>query len=161
MNEYVRVSPEHDEVRVDVGERVPDLVQRRRQPGLADDVGRAAGQLVAQEVAVASADVQIEPSGTCRPERRSRADRSRGVKIELFVRTRKGRFALDQPLQELRGARQGVFLADEDAVHIGQPALGFFSHGVQSLKSGPGRYRMCATTCRPPQRRVPCLQAHG
>src|SRR5215218_1539762 len=42
--------------------------------------------------AVASADVQIADSGTDRPDRANRADRSRGVKIELLVRTRKGRF---------------------------------------------------------------------
>src|SRR5215218_9801761 len=50
------------------------------------------GNWSARNAAVASADVQIEASGTVSPERRSRADRSRGVKIELFVRTRNGRF---------------------------------------------------------------------
>src|SRR6478736_3701683 len=40
--------------------------------------------------AVASADVQMLASGTSRPERRSRALRSRGMKIGLFVSTRKG-----------------------------------------------------------------------
>ena len=40
--------------------------------------------------AVASAEVQIDSSGTMSPDARSRADRSRGVKIELFVSTRNG-----------------------------------------------------------------------
>src|SRR5690242_11766968 len=44
-----------------------------------------------RKVAVASADVQIASSGTCRPDRASRAARSRGVKIELLVSTRNGR----------------------------------------------------------------------
>ena len=43
-----------------------------------------------RNAAVASALVQIFSSGTSMPEVRSRADRSRGVKIELFVSTRKG-----------------------------------------------------------------------
>ena len=41
---------EDDVVGVGVGEGVADLVQRGGQPGLADDVGRAAGQLGRQEV---------------------------------------------------------------------------------------------------------------
>jgi hypothetical protein len=41
--------------------------------------------------AVASADVQMDSSGTSRPLTASRARRSRGVKIELFVSTRNGR----------------------------------------------------------------------
>ena len=57
------------------------------------------------------------------PERFSRADRSRGVKIELFVRTRNGPLLIDEALQEFGGAGQGVFFTDEDAVHIGEPAL--------------------------------------
>src|ERR1700682_1577079 len=44
-----------------------------------------------RNVAVASADVQIAASGTLSPERARRAARSRGVKIELFVSTRKRR----------------------------------------------------------------------
>ena len=44
----------------------------------------------ARKSAVASAEVQIDSSGTESPEARSRAARSRGVKIELFVRTRNG-----------------------------------------------------------------------
>ena len=99
-------------------------MQRGGQARLADDVGRPAGQLIAGgSVAVASAEVQIEASGTVRPERVSRADRSRGVKIELFVSTRNGRSCSTRPLQEFGGAGKGVFFADEDAVHIGEPAL--------------------------------------
>ncbi|CPU64935.1 Uncharacterised protein [Mycobacteroides abscessus] len=41
--------------------------------------------------AVASADVQIDSSGTSMPDVASRARRSRAVKIELFVRMRNGR----------------------------------------------------------------------
>jgi hypothetical protein len=43
-----------------------------------------------RNAAVAFAEVQMRSSGTMRPERLRRADRSRLVKIELFVRTRKG-----------------------------------------------------------------------
>ena len=49
------------------------------------------GSWVARKSAVASAEVQIDSSGTCSPARTSRADRSRGVKIELLVSTRKRR----------------------------------------------------------------------
>jgi hypothetical protein len=44
----------------------------------------------AQKSAVASALVQIACSGTSSPDARSRAARSRGVKIELLVSTRNG-----------------------------------------------------------------------
>ncbi len=40
---------------------------------------------------MASAEVQIEASGTVRPDRVNRAARSRGVKIELLVNTKNGR----------------------------------------------------------------------
>src|SRR5690606_25211406 len=43
-----------------------------------------------QNSAVASAEVQMRSSGTSRPDARSRAARSRGVKIELLVSTRNG-----------------------------------------------------------------------
>src|SRR3954451_5602481 len=49
------------------------------------------GSWVVRKSAVASADVQIDSSGTCSPLRASRAARSRGVKIELFVSTRNRR----------------------------------------------------------------------
>src|SRR5690349_7112111 len=49
------------------------------------------GSWSARNAAVARADVQIDSSGTLSPERTSRADRSRGVKIELLVSTRKRR----------------------------------------------------------------------
>ena len=127
---------EDDVVRVGVGERVAGLVQRRGQPGLADDVGGAAGQLVGRKSAVASAEVQMDSSGTCSPARTSRAARSRGVKIELLVSTRKRRCLLDQPLQELRGAGQRLVLVHQHAVHVGQPALGLRALGRhRSLRS--------------------------
>src|SRR3712207_5026041 len=49
------------------------------------------GSCVCRKSAVASADVQIDSSGTWSPLRERRAARSRGVKIELLVRTRKRR----------------------------------------------------------------------
>src|SRR5687768_6910012 len=50
----------------------------------------APGAWLCRKSAVARAEVQIEASGTTRPDARRRADRSRGVKIELFVSTRNG-----------------------------------------------------------------------
>src|SRR3954451_10564531 len=50
------------------------------------------GSCEARKSAVASAEVQIAASGTSRPLRESRAARSRGVKIELLVNTRKRRW---------------------------------------------------------------------
>src|SRR3954451_11193562 len=49
------------------------------------------GSWVERKSAVARAEVQIDSSGTCSPDRVSRAARSRGVKIELLVSTRKRR----------------------------------------------------------------------
>src|SRR3954471_15615358 len=49
------------------------------------------GRCSARNCAVASADVQIADSGTSMPLPSSRARRSRGVKIELLVSTRKDR----------------------------------------------------------------------
>ena len=46
------------------------------------------GRCSLRNFAVASADVQIADSGRSMPARRSRAHRSRGVKIELLVSTR-------------------------------------------------------------------------
>src|SRR6476661_651522 len=49
------------------------------------------GRWSSRNCAVASAEVQIADSGTSMPPARSRARRSLGVKIELFVSTRKRR----------------------------------------------------------------------
>src|SRR5918992_3521995 len=48
------------------------------------------GRWSSRNWAVASAEVQMDSIGTSSPMRRSRACRSRGVYIELLVRTRKG-----------------------------------------------------------------------
>ena len=69
---------EHDVVGVALGQRVAGLVQRGRQPGLADHERRCrpgAGRPGSR--AVASAEVQIDSSGTSSPLARSRAARSR------------------------------------------------------------------------------------
>ena len=72
---------------------------------------------------MASADVQIEASGTLRPERASRADRSRGREDRVVRQDQERPLLLHQALQEFGGPGKGVFLAYEDAVHIGEPAL--------------------------------------
>ena len=77
---------------------------------------------------MASAEVQIDSSGTSRPERASRAARSRGVKIELLVSTRKRPLAFLQAREELGRPGQRVLLAHEHAVHVGEPALGVGAH---------------------------------
>src|SRR6187431_135191 len=50
----------------------------------------APGAWLCRKSAVASAEVQIAPSGTTSPDERRRAERSLGVKIELFVSTKNG-----------------------------------------------------------------------
>ena len=67
-------------------------MQRRGQAGLADDVGRAAGQLVAEKSRGGQRGRRNRRLRHRQSDPANRADRSRGVKIELFVRTRKGRF---------------------------------------------------------------------
>ncbi|SLH39783.1 Uncharacterised protein [Mycobacteroides abscessus subsp. abscessus] len=48
------------------------------------------GRWSLRKVAVASAEVQMDSSGMSRPVVRSRACRSRGVRMELLVSTRNG-----------------------------------------------------------------------
>ena len=113
-----------DVVGVGLGHDEAGLVQGGREPRLADHERRcrpASGCW--RKSAVASADVQIESSGTISPDARSRALRSRGVKIELFVSTRNGRALVAPLLQQLGGAGDRGVLMDEHAVHVGQPAF--------------------------------------
>ena len=69
---------------------------------------------------------------------RSRADRSRGVKIELFVSTRKGVPWSRHCCSSSAAPGTGVVLVDEHAVHVGQPALDLFT---SSHASSLGRAR--------------------
>ena len=82
-----------------IGEGVADLVQRGREAGLADDVRRTAGQLGRQEVQFAGREDLIV-----------RQDQERPLLIH-------------QALQEFCGPGEGVLFANEDAVHVGEPAL--------------------------------------
>ena len=88
---------------------------------------------------MASADVQIDSSGTSIPLLRSRrARRSRGVKIELLVSTRNGTPGSRSALDELLRARDRVLLVHEDAVHVGEPGVdgAGFGHGTIVVHDG-------------------------
>ena len=72
---------------------------------------------------MARAVVQMASSGTSRPDARSRALRSRGVKMELLVSTRNG-LPCVAPLPHQFGCPgQRLVLVHEHAVHVGQPAF--------------------------------------
>ena len=93
---------------------------------------------------MASAEVQIAPPGTVetgpgQPRRQitRREDRVVGEHEEASL-------LLDQSLQEFRGSGQGVFLAHQDAVHIGEPALGGLTHAF-SLSSQLVNHALFAT----------------
>ena len=86
-----RIAPgftEHDEVWTRVGERVADLSAVLR-PASPTTYAEPPGNWSSRNDAVATADVQIDASGTCRVDRAKRAARSRGVNIELFISTKK------------------------------------------------------------------------
>ncbi len=77
------------------------------------------------------------------PTTRSRADRSRGVKIELFVSTRNGVPWSRHCCSSSDGTRNGGVLVDEHAVHVGQPAFdvgaGPHAHSLSTASDPPTR----------------------
>ncbi len=72
---------------------------------------------------MASADVQIDSSGTFRPERSEPGGQVARREDRVVRQDQERPLLLDQPLQEFGGAGQCVFFADEHAVHVGEPAL--------------------------------------
>ena len=91
-----------DVVGIGLGHDEAGLVQRGGEPRLADHEGRAAGHLDSQEVGRRERRrPDRAPRARSRPDARSRALRSRGVKIELFVSTRNGRALVAPLLQQL------------------------------------------------------------
>src|ERR671913_418580 len=99
-----------------------------------------AGRWSSRNCAVASADVQIDSSGTSMPlPRSSRTRRSRGVKIELFVSTRNG-------MSAARSAAMNSFA----------PGIGSSSRtrtpsmSVSHVRTGRGSLTRPSSTMRPP-----------
>ncbi len=115
--------PEDDVVGSGVGQHVTDLVQRRGQPRLADDVGGPAGRLVVEE---------LRGGQRGRPDRRFRHVQAGRREARPQVAGREDRVVreheeppapLPQPGEELDGSAECGAFVDEHPVHVRQPAV--------------------------------------
>jgi hypothetical protein len=94
------------------------------------------GRWSSRNFAVARAEVQITSGVAASPRRPSRAERSRGVYIELLVRMRYGQPALGETGDERIGAGDEAVLADDDPVHVHEPAAALAGHRLTGGEGG-------------------------
>ena len=142
---------EHDVVGVAVGHHVADVVHRGGQPGLADDVRRAAGALVGEEVGGGEGGGPDRVLGDVDPAAQQPGPQVTGGVDRVVGQHEEGAAGGLERLDELRRPGDGVVLVHEDAVHVGEP-------GVDPPGGGHaphcGRRCVHCPVCRPPPSRI-------
>ena len=129
-----------DELGVVLCHDEPGLVDRRGQPRLADDIGRAVLDLIGQEIRGGhrrGPDVRLGDVESVRAQPGGEVTRG----VDGIVRQHQiGDVRLTPLGEQLRGSRQRIVLLDQDTVHIGQPAVDRIAiHVSPRTRGGPKR----------------------